>query len=56
MFVFLQPKSVYDALIISTDGGRKHLRSQGKGKRQIITDEDGIEYISETLGCSMDFR
>ena len=60
----LQPKSVYDVALAlalirpaAADGGRKaaYLRSQGKGKRQIITDEDAIEYISETLGCSMDF-
>ena len=39
----------------STMMGRKYLRTQGKGKRQIITDEDAIEYIADTLGCSMDF-
>ena len=60
----LQPKNVYDmalalALIrpAAADGGRKaaYFRSGGKGKRQIITDEDAIEYISDSLGCSMDF-
>ena len=60
----LQPKNVYDmalalALIrpAAADGGRKaaYFRSGGKGKRQIITDEDAIEYISDSIGCSMDF-
>jgi error-prone DNA polymerase len=60
----LQPKTVYDmglalALIrpAAADGGRKaaYFRSGGKGKRQIITDEDAIEYISDSIGCSMDF-
>ena len=60
----LQPKNVYDmalalALIrpAAADGGRKaaFFRSGGKGKRQIITDEDAIEYISDSIGCSMDF-
>ena len=60
----LQPKNVYDmalalALIrpAAADGGRKaaYFRSGGKGKRQIITDEDAIEYISDSIGCAMDF-
>ena len=60
----LQPKNVYDmalalALIrpAAADGGRKaaYFRGGGKGKRQIITDEDAIEYISDSIGCSMDF-
>jgi error-prone DNA polymerase len=60
----LQPKNVYDmalalALIrpAAADGGRKaaYFRSGGKGKRQIITDEDAIEYISDSIGCSMDY-
>tara|TARA_B100001115_G_C15834914_1_gene417275 strand:- start:1011 stop:2399 length:1389 start_codon:yes stop_codon:yes gene_type:complete len=60
----LQPKNVYDVALAlalirpaAADGGRKaaYFRSGGKGKRQIITDEDAIEYISDSLGCSMDF-
>ena len=60
----LQPKSVYDVALAlalirpaAADGGRKaaYFRSGGKGKRQIITDEDAIEYISDSIGCSMDF-
>ena len=60
----LQPKNVYDVALAlalirpaAADGGRKaaYFRSGGKGKRQIITDEDAIEYMSDSLGCSMDF-
>ena len=36
-------------------GKRFYFRGGGKGKRQIITDEDAIEYISDSIGCSMDF-
>ena len=60
----LQPKNVHDmalalALIrpAAADGGRKasYFRNNGKGKRQVITDEDAIEYIADSVGCSMDF-
>ncbi len=59
----LQPKSVYDVALAlalirpaAADGGRKaaYLRSNGGGKRQIITDEDAIEYISDSVDCSLD--
>jgi len=62
--IALQPKSMYDVALAlalirpaAADGGRKaaYFRSGGKGKRQIITDEDAIEYISDSIGCSMDF-
>ena len=58
----LQPKSVYDVALAlalirpaAADGGRKaaFLRKE-KNKRHIITDEDAIEYISDSVDCTMD--
>ena len=58
----LQPKSVYDVALAlalirpaAADGGRKaaFLRKE-KNRRHIITDEDAIEYISDSVDCSLD--
>ena len=57
----LQPKSVYDVALAlalirpaAADGGRKAAFLRKENKRQIITDEDAIEYISDSIDCSMD--
>ena len=61
--IALQPKSMYDVALAlalirpaAADGGRKasylHHWRKGDNQKQIIYDEDGIEYIGKLLNCN----
>ena len=61
--IALQPQSMYDVALAlalirpaAADGGRKasylHHWRKGDNQKQIIYDEDGIQYISKLLNCN----